>query len=178
MLSSTLKPIVGSLPTGPEPNGCPPRSAAPSLTMLKLNKSPLQLTGNGKELSPQETAATAVSRRELIGLAATTFGGLALFAAEPAEALEVADIGNSINELFGLLKGKPKTGADNNKKPKSDTDVKKEKVEDNGKKPKSEADDRKPKVDSHGNKPKIEVDEKKPKNGDDKKALTPHHSEK
>lgn len=180
MLSSTLKPIVGALPTGPEPNGFQPRSA-PSLSMLNLNKTllpPLQLKGNGKELHRQETTATAVSRKELIGLAARTLGGLALFAAKPAEALEVADIGSSINELFGFFKGKPKTGADNDKKPKSDSDVKKPKVEDNGKKPKSETDDKKPKVESHGNKPKIELDEKKPKNGDDKKALTPHHSEK
>ncbi|XP_004238843.1 uncharacterized protein [Solanum lycopersicum] len=181
MLSSTLKPVVGSLPTVSEPNGSQTRSA-PSLAMLKLNKtifSPLQLTGNGKELPRQETTATAVSRRELVGLAATTLGGLALFAAEPAEAVEVADIGNSIKELFGFLKGKPKTGADNENKPKSETDEKKPKIETHGNKPKIEADEKKSKVDNHGNKPKVEVDEKKPKNEDDKKAAsTPHHSEK
>ncbi|MCD7451857.1 hypothetical protein HAX54_013570 [Datura stramonium] len=162
MLSSTLKPIVGSLPTAPQPNGSQPRSA-PSIPMLKLNKTllpPLQLTGNGKELPLQETTAAAVSRRELIGLAATTLGGLALFAAEPAEALEVADIVSSIKELFGFSKSKPETGAGNEKKPKSETD------------------DKKPKMEGHGNKPKVEADEKKPKNGDDKKASTPHHSEK
>ncbi|XP_059316781.1 uncharacterized protein LOC132067530 [Lycium ferocissimum] len=191
MLSSTLKPIVGSLPTLPEPSGSQPKSAL-SLPILKFNKT-LQLTGNGKELPLQDTTAAAVSRRGLIGLAATTLGGLSLFAAAPAEALEVADIGSSIKELFGFPKAKPKTGADNEKnpkvendkkpkmedkgKPKSDNDVKKPKVEDNGKKPKSETDDKKPKVESHGNKPKVE-DEKKPKNGDDKKASTPHHSEK
>ncbi|XP_055809567.1 uncharacterized protein LOC129879864 [Solanum dulcamara] len=167
MLSSTLKPVVGSLPTAPEQNGSQPRSA-PSLSMLKLNKTilpPLQLTGNGKELPRQETTATAVSRRELIGLAATTLGGLALFAAEPAEALEVADIGSSIKDLFEFFKGKPKSGADNEKKPNSETDDKKPKME-------------KSKVESHGNKPKAEVDEKKPKNGDDKKASTPHQSDK
>lgn len=148
MLSSPLKPAVGSLPTAPEPNGSQPRLAS-SLRMLKLNKTllfPIQLTGNGKEFPRQETTATAVSRRELIGLAATTLGGLA---AEPAEA---ADIGSSIQELFGFLKGKPKTGADKEKKPKV------------------EADEKKPKVESHGNKPKVE--------GDDKKASTPHHSDK
>ncbi|KAH0675107.1 hypothetical protein KY290_024136 [Solanum tuberosum] len=45
MLSSTLKSVVGSLPTVSEPNGSQTRSA-PSLTMLKLNKtifSPLQV---------------------------------------------------------------------------------------------------------------------------------------
>ncbi|WMV28352.1 hypothetical protein MTR67_021737 [Solanum verrucosum] len=180
MLSSTLKSVVGSLPTVSEPNGSQIRSA-PSLTMLKLNKtifSPLQLTGNGngKELSRQETTATAVSRRELIGLVATTLGGLALFAAEPAEALEVADIGNSIKELFGFFKGKPKTGADNEKKPNNGTDDKKPKTETHGNKPKIEVDEKKSKVENHGNKPK--VDEKKTKNGDDTKASAPHHSEK
>lgn len=139
---------------------------------------PFQLTGNGKELPRQETTATAVSRRELIGLAATTLGGLALFAAEPAEALEVADIGSSIKDLFEFFKGKPKSGADNEKKPNSETDDKKPKMEGHGNKPKNEADEKKSKVESHGNKPKAEVDEKKPKNGDDKKASTPHQSDK
>ncbi|KAH0671936.1 uncharacterized protein [Solanum tuberosum] len=180
MLSSPLKSVVGSLPTVSEPNGSQPRSA-PSLAMLKLNKtifSPLQLTGNGKELPRQETTSTAVSRRELVGLAATTLGGLALLAAEPAEALEVADIGDSIKELFGFFKGKPKTGADNEKKPNSGTDDKKPKMEGHGNKPKIEADEKKSKVENHGNKPKVEVDEKKTKNGDDTKASAPHHSEK
>ncbi|XP_060214625.1 uncharacterized protein LOC132641601 [Lycium barbarum] len=173
MLSSTLKPIVVSLPTLPEPHGSQPKSAL-SLPILKFNKT-LQLKGNGKELPLQETTAAAVSRRELIGLAATTLGGLSLFAAGPAEALEVADIWSSIKELFGFSKAKPKTGADNEKNPKVEND-KKPKMEDEGK-PKSETDDKKPKVESHGNKPKVE-DEKKPKNGDDKKASTPQHSEK
>ncbi|KAL3336865.1 hypothetical protein AABB24_029512 [Solanum stoloniferum] len=180
MLSSILKPVVSSLPTVSEPNGSQTR-LAPSLPMLKLNKTiffPLQLTGNGKELHQQETTTTAVSRRELIGLAATTLGGLSLFATEPAEALEVADIGNSIKELFGFFEGKPKTGDDNEKKPKSGTDDKKPKTEGHGNKPKIEADEKKSKVENHGNKPKVEVDEKKHKNRDDTKASAPHHSEK
>ncbi|KAM3328554.1 hypothetical protein P3S68_033246 [Capsicum galapagoense] len=151
MLASTLKPTVSSLPKVAEPNGS---SAPPSLPIMKFNKTtlpPLQLTGNGKELPRQETTATAVSRRELLGLAATTLGGLALFAAKPAEAVEAADIGSSIKELLRFFNGKPKTGADNEKKPKSETD------------------DQKPKTEGHGNKPKT---------GDDKKALTPHHMEK
>ncbi|KAM3269704.1 hypothetical protein P3S67_030586 [Capsicum chacoense] len=155
MLASTLKPTVSSLPKVAEPNGS---SAPPSLPIMKFHKTtlpPLQLTGNGK----QETTATAVSRRELLGLAATTLGGLALFAAKPAEAVEAADIGSSIKELLRFFNGKPKTGADNEKKPKS------------------EADEKKLKVENHGNKPKTE-DEKKSKNGDDKKSLTPHHMEK
>ncbi|KAJ8570236.1 hypothetical protein K7X08_006813 [Anisodus acutangulus] len=188
MLSSTFKPIVvASLLTVPEPNGHQPRSA-PSLPMLKLNKTlipPIQLTGNGKEVPLQEKTAASVSRRELIGLASTTLGGLALFAAKPAEALEVADIASSIKELFGFFKAKPKTGADNEKNSIVETE-KKPKIEDKGKaksdgdvkKPKSEAEEKKAKVEGNGNKPKVEVDEKKPKNGDDKKALTTHHSEK
>ncbi|KAJ8548217.1 hypothetical protein K7X08_030686 [Anisodus acutangulus] len=133
-------------------------------------------------ISPKETTATAVSRRELIGLAAKTLGGLALFAAKLAEALEVADIASSIKELFGFCKAKPKTGADNEKNPKVENE-KKPKMEEKRKaksvgdvkKPRSEADEKKAKVEDNGNKPKVEVDEKKPKNGDDKKALTTHH---
>ncbi|XP_009762304.1 protein PXR1-like [Nicotiana sylvestris] len=192
--SSTLKQVVvGSLPTGQEPNGSQPKAAPFSLPMLKFNKT-LQLKGKEKELHLQETTADAVSRRELIGLAATTLGGLALFATEPAEALEVADIGSSLKELLGISKAKPKTGAENQKnpkvendkkpkmddkgKPRSEGDLKKPKVEDNGKKPKSETDEKKSKMEGNVNKPKSEADEKKPKIGDDKKAVSPHHSEK
>ncbi|XP_016460178.1 uncharacterized protein LOC107783679 [Nicotiana tabacum] len=192
--SSTLKQVVvGSLPTGQEPNGSKPKAAPFSLPVLKFNKT-LQLKGKEKELHLQETTAAAVSRRELIGLAATTLGGLALFATEPAEALEVADIGSSLKELLGIFKGKPKTGAGNEKnpkvendkkpkmdekgKPKSEGEVKKPEVVDNGKKPKSETDEKKAKMEGNVNKPKHEADEKKPKIGDDKKAPTPYHSEK
>nr|GMD20995.1 histone H1-I-like [Ipomoea batatas] len=108
---STLKPVVGSLPSSSAPHGS--RVNAPPATMLRVNpkiSTSLALQERGKEerLHAQETTRAAVSRRDVMGIAAA---GLGISLAKPAEAVEVANSGNPISQFLDLLKdlvGTPK----------------------------------------------------------------------
>nr|GMD15383.1 histone H1-I-like [Ipomoea batatas] len=116
MMLSTLKPVVGSLPSSSAPHGS--RVNAPPATMLRVNPKistshALQERGKEERLQAQETRA-AVSRRDVMGIAAA---GLGISLAKPAEAVEVANSGNPISQFLDLLKGlvgtpKPKPEGD------------------------------------------------------------------
>nr|GMD13686.1 histone H1-I-like [Ipomoea batatas] len=101
---STLKPVVGSLPSSSAPHGS--RVNAPPATMLRVSPKistshALQERGKEERVQAQETRA-AVSRRDVMGIAAA---GLGISLAKPAEAVEVANSGNPISQFLDLLKG-------------------------------------------------------------------------
>ncbi|XP_019164867.1 PREDICTED: uncharacterized protein LOC109161017 [Ipomoea nil] len=151
MLLSTLKPVVGCLPSSSAPHGS--RENAPPATMLRVN--PKISSSSSHALQAQETRA-AVSRRDvMMGIAAA---GLGISLAKPAEAVEVANSGNPISQFLDLLKdlvGTPK--------PKPEGDEPKTESKAELPKPKTVGDEKPPPVDNKAepSNPKTGGDEQK-----------------